>query len=43
MDGAFADAVRELLAGLASGGEPSLPGGGGMTRVLRETGKSARS
>src|SRR5258708_15422160 len=38
MDGAFADAVRELLAGLASGGEPSLPTGGGMARVFRETG-----
>src|ERR1700694_4661910 len=38
MDGAFADAVRELLAARASGGEPSLPGGGGMARVFRETG-----
>src|SRR6266849_2397703 len=40
MDGAFADAVRELLAGLASGGEPSLPTGGGLARVFRETGTS---
>jgi tetratricopeptide (TPR) repeat protein len=38
MDGAFAFAVRELLAGLASGGEPSLPVGGGLARVFRETG-----
>src|SRR5260370_27504806 len=38
MDGAFADAVRELLAGLASGGEPSLPVGGGVARVFGETG-----
>src|SRR5712691_863541 len=38
MDAAFADAVRELLSALASGGEPSLPVGGGMTRVFRETG-----
>src|SRR5712692_10277678 len=38
MDGAFADAVRELLAGLASGGEPSLPAGGGLARIFRETG-----
>src|SRR6266851_609526 len=38
MDGTFAEAVRELLATLASGGEPSLPAGGGMARVFRETG-----
>ncbi len=38
MDGTFAEAVRELLAALASGGEPSLPAGGGMARVFRETG-----
>src|ERR1700687_3432239 len=38
MDAAFADSVRELLSALASGGEPSLPAGGGMTRVFRETG-----
>jgi tetratricopeptide (TPR) repeat protein len=38
MDGSFADAVRELLAALAAGGEPSLPTGGGLARVLRETG-----
>lgn len=41
MDTAFADAVRELLSALASGGEPSLPAGGGMTRVFRETGATA--
>ena len=38
MDREFADAVRELLAGLASGGEPSLPAGGGLARIFRETG-----
>ncbi|MCA1647121.1 MAG: ATP-binding protein [Chloroflexi bacterium] len=38
MDAAFADTVRELLAALASGGEPSLPAGGGLARVFRETG-----
>src|SRR5579859_3490231 len=38
MDGGFADGVRELLAALASGGEPSLPASGGMARALRETG-----
>jgi tetratricopeptide (TPR) repeat protein len=40
MDAAFADSVRELLSALASGGEPSLPSGGGLTRVFRETGAS---
>src|SRR5438309_2611619 len=34
----FAETVRELLAALASGGEPSLPASGGMARVFRETG-----
>jgi tetratricopeptide (TPR) repeat protein len=38
MDGAFAEAVRDLLTALAAGGEPSLPAGGGMTRIFRETG-----
>src|SRR5438128_7362068 len=38
MDAGFADAVRELLSALASGGEPSLPFGGGLMRVFRETG-----
>ena len=38
MDLAFADSVRELLSALASGGEPTLPAGGGLSRVLRETG-----
>jgi len=38
MDALFAETVRELLAALASGGEPSLPAGGGMARVFRETG-----
>src|SRR5438132_3657040 len=38
MDGEFADSVRDLLAALASGGEPALPGGGGLMRVFRETG-----
>src|SRR5579859_4233169 len=41
MDAAFADAVRELLSALASGGEPVLPGGGGLTRVFRETGATS--
>ena len=40
MDSDFAESVRELLATLASGGEPSLPGGGGLLRVFRETGTS---
>ena len=38
MDGEFAESVRDLLATLASGGEPALPGGGGLMRVFRETG-----
>src|SRR3989442_1872038 len=38
MDAAFAHAVRELLAALASGSEPTLPVGGALTRVMRETG-----
>jgi tetratricopeptide (TPR) repeat protein len=38
MDLAFADSVRELLSALASGAEPTLPAGGGLSRVLRETG-----
>ena len=38
MDAAFGDTVRELLAALAAGGEPSLPAGGGLARVLRGTG-----
>ncbi len=38
MDPAFADAIRELLTTLASGGEPPLPTGGGFGRILRETG-----
>lgn len=38
MDGAFADSVRELLSALAAGAEPGLPPGGGLTRVLRQTG-----
>jgi tetratricopeptide (TPR) repeat protein len=38
MDPAFADTMRELLGALASGGEPAMPVGGGMARVLRETG-----
>src|SRR5207237_6372034 len=38
MDGEFAESVRDLLATLASGGEPALPGGGGLLRVVRETG-----
>src|SRR5438874_967089 len=38
MDAPFAETVRELLAALASGGEPSLPASGGMARVFRETG-----
>src|SRR5437879_10386771 len=40
MDSAFADSVRELLATFASGGEPALPAGGGLIRVLRETGNT---
>lgn len=38
MDTAFAEAVRELVMSLAAGGEPSVPPGGGLARVLRETG-----
>src|SRR4051812_16155695 len=38
MEAAFADRVRELLMALAAGGEPGLPGGGVLARVLRETG-----
>jgi tetratricopeptide (TPR) repeat protein len=38
MDPAFAEHVRELLTGLASGAEPSVPTGGALERVLRETG-----
>jgi tetratricopeptide (TPR) repeat protein len=38
MDPAFAEAVRELLSGLASGDEPALPPGGGLGRIFRETG-----
>ncbi|MGI9147686.1 MAG: AAA family ATPase [Chloroflexota bacterium] len=41
MDAAFAEAVRELLSALASGGEPSMPGGGGLSRVFRETGATS--
>src|SRR5579859_3854106 len=38
MDPGFGEAVREMLTVLASGGEPGLPAGGGLTRVFRETG-----
>src|SRR5919201_784099 len=38
MDLAFADSLRELLSALASGAEPAMPAGGGLGRVLRETG-----
>jgi len=38
VDAAFAEAVRELVMNLAAGGEPSVPPGGGLARVLRETG-----
>src|SRR5689334_20862853 len=38
MDAAFAETVRELLGALASGAEPPVPSGGGLGRVLRETG-----
>jgi tetratricopeptide (TPR) repeat protein len=41
MDVAFADGVRELLTALASGAEPSLPNGGGLARVVRETGATS--
>src|SRR4051812_34039979 len=41
VDAAFSESVRELLAALATGGEPTLPAGGGMTRVLRETGATS--
>jgi tetratricopeptide (TPR) repeat protein len=40
MDAAFAEAVRELLTSLASGGEPGLPPASGLSRILRETGAS---
>jgi tetratricopeptide (TPR) repeat protein len=38
MDAAFAETVRELLTALAAGGEPPVPPGGGISRILRETG-----
>jgi tetratricopeptide (TPR) repeat protein len=38
MDAGFAETVRELLAALASGAEPSMPPSGGLARVMRETG-----
>ncbi len=38
MDPDFAASVRDLLGSLASGGEPPVPSGGGLGRVLRETG-----
>ena len=38
MDPEFAASVRDLLGALASGAEPLLPSGGGLGRVLRETG-----
>lgn len=38
MDVAFAEMVREMLATLVAGGEPSLPVGGGLARVFREAG-----
>src|SRR6187551_457548 len=41
MDAAFSESVRELLTALATGGEPGLPAGGGLTRVLRETGATS--
>jgi tetratricopeptide (TPR) repeat protein len=41
VDPAFAEAVRELLGTLASGGEPALPAGGGLSRALRETGATS--
>jgi tetratricopeptide (TPR) repeat protein len=42
VDAAFAEVVRETLATLAAGGEPGLPGGGGLARVLRGTGASSQ-
>jgi hypothetical protein len=41
MDTAFAETVRELLTALAAGGEPPVPPGGGLSRVLRETGATS--
>src|SRR4051812_20193079 len=41
MDGAFSESVRELLTALASGSEPTPPAGGGLTRVLRQTGAAS--
>src|SRR5919202_1083841 len=38
MDSAFADGVRELLSALPGGPAPAMPAGGGLGRVLRETG-----
>ncbi len=38
MDTGFVDSVRDLLTALAAGEEPPLPAGGGLARVLRETG-----
>jgi len=40
MDSGFAEAVRDLLSALAAGGEPAIAAGGGLARVLRETGSS---
>lgn len=42
MEAEFADVVRETLSALATGGEPNLPAGGGLARVLRETGASGQ-
>lgn len=41
MDTGFADTVRELLTALASGAEPPQPSGGGLARILKETGTTS--
>ncbi|MBV9544756.1 MAG: ATP-binding protein, partial [Chloroflexi bacterium] len=41
MDAGFLNAVRELLMTLAAGEEPVFPAGGGLARVLRETGAAS--
>src|SRR5438105_3083174 len=38
MDAGFVETVREMLSSLAAGGEPVPPAGGGLARVLRDTG-----
>ncbi|MDQ3809723.1 MAG: ATP-binding protein, partial [Chloroflexota bacterium] len=41
VEAAFAEAVRELVVSLATGGEAAVPSGGGLARVFRETGATS--